>query len=51
MLKKIKEYFKLRSMKKDALSLLLLDGAELLSSLKDIITQIEESISDQGSEG
>lgn len=50
MIKKIKEYFKLRNMKKDALSLLLLDGAELLSSLKDIITQIEESISDQGSE-
>lgn len=51
MLKKIKDYFKLRRMKKDALSLLLLDGADLLSSLKDIISQIEESISNQGSEG
>ena len=50
MFKKIKEYFKLRSMKKDALSLLLLDGAEILSVFKDIIMQLEDSISNQGSE-
>ena len=50
MLKKIKDYFKLRSMKKDALSLLLLDGAEILSAFKDIIMQLEDSISNQGSE-
>ena len=50
MLKKIKDYFKLRSMKKDALSLLLLDGAEILSVFKDIIMQLEDSISNQGSE-
>ena len=50
MLKKIKEYFKLRSRKKDALSLLLLDGAEILSTFKDIIMQLEDSISNQGSE-
>lgn len=50
MLKKIKDYFKLRSMKKDALSLLLLDGAEILSVFKDIIMQLEASISNQGSE-
>lgn len=50
MFKKIKEYFKLRNMKKDALSLLLLDGAEILSTFKDIIMQLEDSISNQGSE-
>lgn len=50
MFKKIKNYFKLRSMKKDALSQLLITGAEILSAFKDIVMQLEDSISDQGSE-
>lgn len=48
MIAKIKNYFRLRKMRKDAATLLLINGAEMVASLKNIVSMLEKVVSNHG---
>ena len=50
MLVKIKNYLKLRKLRRDALSLLIINSAEIISAFKDVTDLIHSYLGDTGPE-
>lgn len=44
MFKKIKEYFEMRKLRRDALTLLLINGAEIVTTAKDTINMLNDYV-------